>query len=73
MVAPSPGSLGMSTGRLKVVDPAEMTGVAATYLYKYGYMKAASPEMRMSFRSDFYNFFNFINIVQPFDERFDNA
>ncbi len=55
MVAPPNGSLGMSTGRLKVVDPAEMTGVAATYLYKYGYMKAASPEMRRSFRSNFYD------------------
>jgi hypothetical protein len=45
----------MSTGRLKVVDPAEMTGVAATYLYKYGYMKATSPEMRMSFHSDYHD------------------
>ncbi len=68
-----PVSLGMSTGRLKVVDPAEMTGVAATYLYKYGYMKAASPEMRMSFHPDYYNFYNFTSIVQTFDERFENT
>jgi hypothetical protein len=55
----TPGSLGMSTGRLKVVDPAEMTGVAATYLYKYGYMKAASPERRMSFHSDYYDSYRY--------------
>jgi hypothetical protein len=36
-------------------------------------MKAASPEMRMSFHPDYYNFYNFTSIVQTFDERFENT